>query len=114
VTLLAEAAGLPVVGTPAGGLIEQIIPGVNGLISDTVDAGALATAIERFLTDSDLYQACILGITRHAEHRWVEAGERISRFLMGAPMPASPVPDAETSPTEGGFRPHLPLSGKTP
>jgi glycosyltransferase involved in cell wall biosynthesis len=103
VMLLAEAAGLPVVGTPAGGLIEQIIPGVNGLISDAVDAGALATAIGRFLNDPDLYQACIHGITRHAEHRWLEAGERISRFLRGAAMSASPMPScAATSPTAAG------------
>ena len=92
VMALAEAAGVPVVGTPTGALVEQIVPGVNGLIADAVDGKALAYAIGRFLDDPGLYQRCVLGISKHAEDRWSEAGERISRISAGegASAPSAP------------------------
>ena len=83
VMALAEAAGVPVVGTPTGALVEQIAPGVNGLIADAVDGKALAYSIGRFLDDPGLYQRCVLGISKHAEDRWSEAGERISQLSAG-------------------------------
>jgi glycosyltransferase involved in cell wall biosynthesis len=92
VMVLAEAAGVPVVGTPTGALVEQIVPGVNGLIADAVDGRALAYAIGRFLDDPGLYQRCVMGISKHAEDRWSEAGERISRLLLGAGTSAPSAP----------------------
>jgi glycosyltransferase involved in cell wall biosynthesis len=110
VMVLAEAAGLPVVGTPTGALVEQIVPGVNGLIADAVDGKALANSIGRFLDDPDLYQRCILGISKHAEDRWSQAGERISRLLLGTGTSAPPAPSyAATSQTGGEARARLPL-----
>ena len=108
VMVLAEAAGVPVVGTPTGALVEQIVPGVNGLIADAVDAKALAYSIGRFLDDPGLYQRCILGISKHAEDRWSEAGERISSFLLrtGASAPSASGYSAAQSSSDA--RAHLP------
>jgi glycosyltransferase involved in cell wall biosynthesis len=110
VMMLAEAAGLPVVGTPTGALVEQIVPGVNGLIADAVDGRALANSIGRFLDDPGLYQRCVLGISKHAEDRWSKAGERISRFLLGTGTSAPPAPSyAATSQAGAEARARLPL-----
>jgi glycosyltransferase involved in cell wall biosynthesis len=109
VMVLAEAAGVPVVGTPTGALVEQIVPGVNGLIADAVDGKALAYAIGRFLDDPALYQRCVMGISRHAEDRWSEAGERISRLLLGAGTSAPSAPSyAAVTQATGEARARLP------
>jgi glycosyltransferase involved in cell wall biosynthesis len=109
VMMLAEATGVPVVGTPMGALVEQIVPGVNGLIADSVDGKALAYAIGRFLDDPGLYQRCVLGISKHAEDRWSEAGDRISRILLreGTSAPSAPS-YAAASQAGGEARAHLP------
>jgi glycosyltransferase involved in cell wall biosynthesis len=39
----------PVVGTPVGGLVELVEPGVSGWLADGTDRGALARALERVL-----------------------------------------------------------------
>ena len=108
VMALAEAAGVPVVGTPTGALVEQIAPGVNGLIADAVDGKALAYSIRRFLDDPGLYQRCILGISKHAEDRWSEAGERISRLLLETGVAAPPAPSYSAAQSGGEARAHLP------
>jgi glycosyltransferase involved in cell wall biosynthesis len=79
--LLAEAAGVPVVGTPAGALMEQIVPGTNGLIAEAVTAEALNATIARLLNDLELYGRCIQGIGGNADTRWSEAVGRIKTFL---------------------------------
>jgi glycosyltransferase involved in cell wall biosynthesis len=108
VMALAEAAGMPVVGTPTGALVEQIAPGVNGLIADAVDGKALAYSIGRFLDDPGLYQRCVLGISKHAEDRWSEAGERISSFLLGTGVAAPSAPSYSAAQSGGEARAHLP------
>jgi len=102
VMVLAEAAGVPVVGTPTGALVEQIVPGVNGMIADSVDGKALAYAIGRFLDDPALYRRCVLGISKHAEGRWSEAGERISRILLGEGISAPSAPSYAAASQSGG------------
>lgn len=62
----AFAAALPSVVTPVGGLAEQIENGVTGLVAGAVDATALADAIERLVTDPELYEACSAGAHRAA------------------------------------------------
>ena len=57
----AHGAGMPVVVTPVGGLIEQIEDGASGLIAHRADAVALADAIVRMMAEPDLYEA----IARH-------------------------------------------------
>jgi glycosyltransferase involved in cell wall biosynthesis len=50
----ATALGLPVVATAVGGVPEVITDGVEGLLVPAQDPHALATAIERLVTDEDL------------------------------------------------------------
>ncbi len=50
----AQAAGLPVVATDAGGTAEAVQDGVSGLLVPCGDAHALATAIETVVTDPEL------------------------------------------------------------
>ena len=50
--LEANACGLPVVGVSEGGIRETILDGVNGLMVDD-DAGAIARAVDRILSDPD-------------------------------------------------------------
>ena len=52
--LKAAAAGLPVVGFAAGGLVEAVADGETGLLVEAEDAGALAAAIERLASDPEL------------------------------------------------------------
>jgi len=50
----AQAAGLPVVATPVGGIRETAVDGETGLLVPPQDAHALAAAVCRLLEDSDL------------------------------------------------------------
>jgi len=49
--LEAMAVGLPVVGTPTGGMADVIVPGVNGLLVPPRDPAALAQALLALLDD---------------------------------------------------------------
>src|SRR5262249_15130058 len=50
----AMALGLPVISTRVSGIPELVTDGVSGLLVTPGDAGALADAIERLLTDPAL------------------------------------------------------------
>jgi glycosyltransferase involved in cell wall biosynthesis len=52
--LEAMAAGRPVVATSISGTDEAVIDGVTGLLVPPADPGALASALNRLLTDSEL------------------------------------------------------------
>lgn len=54
VLLEATLAGVPVIGTRAGGIPDAIMPEVNGLLIDTGNPQQLADAILRLKRDSDL------------------------------------------------------------
>ena len=58
----AHGAGLPVVATPVGGLTEQIIPEVTGLIAANASAEAVATAVGRLAENRNLLQRMRLKI----------------------------------------------------
>jgi glycosyltransferase involved in cell wall biosynthesis len=69
VATAAYGAGLPVVGTPVGGLHEQIIEGETGLLAKSVGANDLAEAIRALIETPGLYDACCEGVSRYdAEH----------------------------------------------
>jgi len=61
----ALAAGLPVVATPVGGLVEQVSSGETGLIAQAVTAEAVADAI-RTLAQPDRYTHCSAGALAQA------------------------------------------------
>ena len=52
--LEAMAAGLPVVATDVGGVAESVVDGETGLLVPSGDSGALASALDRLLSDSGL------------------------------------------------------------
>jgi len=52
--LKAAAAGLPVVGFAAGGVVEAVAHGETGLLVEPEDSDALGTAIARLVDDPDL------------------------------------------------------------
>lgn len=60
------AAGIPVVVTPTGGLVEQVQHGVNGLVCDKQSAESLANSIEMMVDDTDLRFDCAAGALRTA------------------------------------------------
>jgi len=51
----AMACGTPVIGTPVGGLLDVIKPGLNGLFSKDVTADGLKAAIEEFIKIKDTF-----------------------------------------------------------
>lgn len=57
----AYAAGVPVVVTPVGGLLEQVQDGMTGLIAPRADGAGLAETIIRLISDPVLYRRCSTG-----------------------------------------------------
>ncbi|HEV2560407.1 MAG TPA: glycosyltransferase family 4 protein [Microvirga sp.] len=54
VAALAFGSGLPVIATPVGGLAEQVVDGVNGVLASRATADAFAAAIRRYIEGSNL------------------------------------------------------------
>jgi glycosyltransferase involved in cell wall biosynthesis len=50
----AQAAGVPVVATPVGGIVETVVDGETGLLVPVGDPHALAVAVRRLLEDHEL------------------------------------------------------------
>lgn len=69
VVATAFGAGLPVIATPVGGLVEQVENGVTGCLLPTVSAGALASAVSRLASDADLLDTLRAGVARRREGR---------------------------------------------
>ena len=67
VVLEAQAAGKPVVGASATGIVDLIMDGETGLLFPAGDASALAKALERLITDKAL--ATRLGLAGQAQVR---------------------------------------------
>lgn len=76
VVSVAHGFGLPVIATPAGGLVEQVEDGRTGLLADGISAGALADVMERWLTDAGLRARLQSGVMaaqqRHSMRRFYE------------------------------------------
>lgn len=51
----AMAAGLPIIGSHAGGIAEVVVDGQNGLLVSPGDTIELAAALRRLMTDRELY-----------------------------------------------------------
>jgi glycosyltransferase involved in cell wall biosynthesis len=90
VLLEAMACGLPVVGTRIRGVAEVIEDGVNGLLVEPGDAGALAQAIATLLGNAELravFGAAGLAIVRR-EYNFERVVEALGR-LYGETLPGA-------------------------
>jgi len=56
----AYGSGMPVVVTPVGGLVEQVVPGETGLVAAETSSAAVAQAMSAML-DPSLYDRCAAG-----------------------------------------------------
>jgi glycosyltransferase involved in cell wall biosynthesis len=65
----AFGSGLPVVGVPVGGLVDQVAQGRTGVLAEAADAGALAVAICKLAEDAPLYDAICTHLRTTAEER---------------------------------------------
>jgi glycosyltransferase involved in cell wall biosynthesis len=72
--LEAHASRTPVIGTRAGGLPEFVVHEETGLLVPPFDADALASALERLLTDDELRKRLVDEAEKRANpHRGLEA-----------------------------------------
>jgi phosphatidylinositol alpha-1,6-mannosyltransferase len=79
VFLEANACGVPVVAGRAGGSVDAVTDGMNGLLVDGADAGAIAAAVIRIFRDETLREQLVqCGIEVAARSGWAD---RVERFL---------------------------------
>ena len=86
----AQAAGVPVVATPVGGLRETVVDGETGLIVPTRDPSALAAAIRRLLDDRAAAEAMAAEAKRRVRERFsVErmVDETLRLYGLSSPVP---------------------------
>jgi glycosyltransferase involved in cell wall biosynthesis len=69
----AQAAGVPVVATPVGGIRETVVDGETGLLVPVGDPGALAGAILRLLQEPELAARLASEARRRVRERYSEA-----------------------------------------
>jgi glycosyltransferase involved in cell wall biosynthesis len=77
----AQAAGVPVVATPVGGIRETVVDGETGLLVPPRDPAALAAAIRRLLDDPDLARRLADEARRRVRKRYSE--ERMIELTLG-------------------------------
>ena len=75
VAATAFGAGVPVVATPVGGLVEQVIDGITGIMADRADSDALAEAIKQMILNPEFYNATCRNLIRTSDER------SMSRFI---------------------------------
>jgi glycosyltransferase involved in cell wall biosynthesis len=83
VAAAAFGAGLPVVATPVGGLKEQVMDGVNGVLADDCSPAAFAAALSRLAGNADLYAT----LRRNLDAGGAHSMQRFLRELVGAVLP---------------------------
>jgi glycosyltransferase involved in cell wall biosynthesis len=77
----AQAAGVPVVATPVGGIRETVVDGETGLLVPPRDPAALAAAIRRLLDDRDLARRLAEEARRRVRERYSE--QRMVELTLG-------------------------------
>jgi glycosyltransferase involved in cell wall biosynthesis len=68
----AHGASLPVIVPPVGGLTEQVVPGITGLVAKSADASGIAAEIRKIIQDPDLLARMRRGIDETKPERSVE------------------------------------------
>lgn len=88
----AYGSGMPVVVTPVGGLIEQVVPGETGLVAAEASGVAVARAMSAML-DPGLYERCAAGARQAATDGagWHAAAETLVAHCR-ALLPITPAP----------------------
>lgn len=66
----AQAAGVPVVATPVGGIPENVVPGETGLLVPPGDPVALADALNSLLDDPDEARRLAVNARRRVRERY--------------------------------------------
>ncbi|WP_338600934.1 glycosyltransferase family 4 protein [Desulfoferula mesophila] len=97
---LAYAHALPVVATEVGGLREQVLPGVTGLLSGPPDPASLARTIARVISDPALYARLSAGASEYAAQSiaWPGLARQLASAMeqtgkrMSSPHRLRPVP----------------------
>lgn len=71
--------GVPVVVTPVGGLTEQVMPNVNGLVTGGTSPDSLAQALRRLVDEPRLIRNLQAGVAQAARDdlSWLNAARRI-------------------------------------
>jgi glycosyltransferase involved in cell wall biosynthesis len=82
VVLEAMASGIPVVASNVGGFPDMIVEGQSGMLVPPNDAPALARALVRLLTDSDLRSRLAVGARHRAEEFSLERRRRDLLMLL--------------------------------
>jgi phosphatidylinositol alpha-1,6-mannosyltransferase len=79
VFLEANACGVPVIAGNAGGSVDAVTDGVNGLVVDGDSSPAIAAAVQRILGDASLRETLVRdGLATAARSGW---GDRVESFL---------------------------------
>ena len=89
----ALGAGMPIVATPVGGLVDQIAHEKTGLVARRADAEALADAIGRLAQDRTMLRSMVDEIGRRRAARSMSAfldrlvpiAQRAARDIASAP-----------------------------
>jgi glycosyltransferase involved in cell wall biosynthesis len=81
VVAVAFAQGLPVVVTPVGGLVEQVLHETNGIVSVDLSGEAVAAALGRLIDQPELPVTLRRGLAAGAEAR--SAGQFLKALLAG-------------------------------
>ncbi|HEY2372444.1 MAG TPA: glycosyltransferase family 4 protein, partial [Gaiellaceae bacterium] len=80
VAMEAFARGRPVIGARAGGIPDIVEDGVNGLLVDPHDAGSIAAALVRILSDCELAERLAAGAAASAQ-QWLQPPEVYARRM---------------------------------
>jgi glycosyltransferase involved in cell wall biosynthesis len=91
--LQAGAAGLPLIGTRAGGIPEIVVDGVTGLLVEPGDVDGLAAALDRMAAEPALRRLLGQGARHHVTRGFdvsamVEGNLAVYRAVLGGPAPA--------------------------
>jgi phosphatidylinositol alpha-1,6-mannosyltransferase len=79
VFLEANACGIPVIAGRAGGSVDAVTDGANGILVDGDDPGQIAAAIEKLATDAELREHLVTrGLEVAANSGWPS---RVQQFL---------------------------------